>query len=323
VRVEGTTLKVGLGIAVGFACGFVLAWTMRAPSVEPAPAAQASAAPAATAAPLNPFAAPALPTAAVASALPANASVDALWTAAQAPPGQQQGYEAEDRLRKLAQSDPTVRRNLLQRYGSAATPQERELLKSLLSTVQQPEVIAFANRLAGSSNAAERKYGFELLQSLAPDAPETRSLVRRTLASEQSPEVIVQALASLRSAATEPEETDQIVAQLALLARHADAAVRSHSVALLGQWDRKGDADAVLAQALGDQHQEVRQAAIFAIGQSGTRAPALKTALMTLANNSQESRDIRGSALQVLERFALSKEDYASLAQSRMQLQAR
>ncbi len=41
---------------------------------------------------------------------------------------------------------------------------------------------------------------------------------------------------------------------------------------------------------------------------------------MGLVNNLQESRDVRGSALQALERFSLSKAEYASFAQARAQL---
>ena len=252
--------------------------------------------------------------------LPANAGVDDLWTRALTPQGQQPGYDAEDRLRKLAQADPAALRKLLQRYDSDRSPQARELLKSVLATVQTPDAIAFSTRLAGSMNAAERKYGFELLQNLAPDAPETRALVKRTLAGEQSADVLVQALATLKSTVADPEETGQMVAQLKTLSLHADPAVRSLSIAQLAQWDKKGEGSERLAQALTDQAPEVRQAAVFAIAQSGFRTDAFKAALMAVVNNPQESKDVRGSAMQALERFSLSKEEYASFAQARARM---
>lgn len=306
-----------LGLGASFALGFALAWYAKpappdtaapvAASAAPAPAAQfggawTQAGPVA-AAPLAP--------------LPPSAGVDELWNRALSP----QGHDAEDRLRKLAQTDPVALRNLLQRYNGAQTPQVLELLKGILSTVQKPEVIAFSTRLAGSMNLAERKYGFELLQSVAPDAPETRALVKRTLSTEQSPEVLVQALATLQSAAAEPEEAAQMVAQLKLLSQHADPAVRSQSITQLGQWDKKGEGADRMSQALHDPAAEVRQAAIFAIAQTGIRTDAVKDALMGLVSNAQESRDIRGSALQVLERFSLTKDEYAAFARARAQLQ--
>jgi hypothetical protein len=41
---------------------------------------------------------------------------------------------------------------------------------------------------------------------------------------------------------------------------------------------------------------------------------------MGMVNNAEESKDLRGSALQALERFSLSKEEYASFAQARQQM---
>ena len=237
----------GLIASVGasFALGFGMAWFLKpaaAPAPELAVAAQAPAGGAA-AGPAGFGDAWGQPAPARPSPPPpaGNLGVDELWIQALLPQGQQAaGYDAEDRLRKLAQSDPTALRKLLSRYDSDKTPQARDLLKSILSTVQTPEVIAFSSRLAASMNVAERKYGLELLQGLAPDSPETRSLVRRTLASEQSPDVLVQALATLQSSAVDPEESDQIVAQLKTLSQHADPAVRSQSISQLGQWDKSG-----------------------------------------------------------------------------------
>ena len=317
-------------MGVSFALGFGTAWIIQAPA--PAPDAVVAAMPAQAAAGPAPAivnrigeweSAGAQP-ATGATALSNSASVDELWAHALLPQDKQvAGYDAEDRLRKLAQSDPVALRSLVNRYHPGQSAQALELLKSVLSTVQTPEVIAFSTRLAGSSNAAERKYGFEMLQSVAPDAAETRNLVKRTLATEQSPEVLVQALGTLQTATAEPEEAATMVAQLKTLSQHLDPAVRSLSIQQLGQWDKKGEGAERLVQALGDRAPEVRQAAIFAIAQSGARTDATKAALMGLVNNAQESRDVRGSALQVLERFSLSKEEYASFAQVRSQLHGR
>jgi hypothetical protein len=325
--VDKSTMRVwGASVGVSFALGFGVAWTMRAPEPAAATPALAWREPAAPVKPdqtgaalARPGQAPALPVA----TLPNNASVDELWARALAPQDRQQsGYDAEDRLRKLAHSDPVALRSLLQRYDGAPTPQARELLKSVLSTVQKPDVVAFATRLANSSSMAERKYGFELLQGLAPDASDTRNLVKHALATEQSPEVLVQALAALKSGVAGPEESEQIVAQLKILSEHADPAVRSHSILLLGQWDKKGEGADHLSQALADRAPEVRQAAIFAIAQAGVRSDAVKVALMGLLANPQESNDVRGSALQALERFSLSKEEYASFTRARAQMLA-
>lgn len=320
---DNSTLRVLLAsVGVSFGLGFGMAWHLRAPQAEPATAAVATPAPA----PGRPMFADAWSKVGQAPAAPLatlsnNAGVEELWTRALAPQDKQDGgYEAEDRLRKLVQSNPVALRELLQRYNGALTPQGRELLKSVLSTVQTPEVIAFASRLAGSVDTAERKYGFALLQGLDPDSPEVRGLVKRTLATEQSPEVLVQVLAALRAGAAGPEESEQIVALLKSLSQHADPAVRRQSIAQLGQWDKQGEGAERLSQALADSSLEVRSAAVFAIAQTGVRTDAVKAALMGMVNNTQESKDVRGSAMQVLERFSLSKEEYASFAQVKAQM---
>lgn len=316
--------RVG-AIALSFALGFGLAWFLRAPEAAPGPVqAQAPAGALAqrsfgdawtTPGPASAPAAPAAPAAA-----PVAADVDALWAQALAPGDRSSaGYDAEDALRKLVQGDPAARRTLLARFDTAQTPQARALLVAILSTVPAPDVLFLANRLANGSHPADRQAGFEMLRSLAPDAPETRALVRRTLATEHSPELLAQALATLQSGAADPEEAAQMVAQLASLAQHADPAVRSASIRQLGLWDKGGESGERLAQALADGAPEVRQAAIFAIAQAGVRTPAAKAALLALAGNPLETRMVRGSAMQVLERFALSKEEYAALAPLRGQ----
>lgn len=312
-------------VAVSFALGFGTAMMLQSPEPEPlSPAAGTSPPQAVGQAPSagTPLAWTAhQPAGARTGGLPANASVDELWARALLPPDRREaGYDAEDRLRKRAHSDPAALRSLLSRYSPVQSVQERELLKSILSTVQAPDVIAFSTRLAASSNAAERKYGFELLQSVAPEAPETRSLVRRTLQGEQSPEVLVQAIGTLQAGGADPEESAAVVGQLKTLSQHPDPAVRSISVQQLGQWDRTGEAAERLVQALSDRVPEVRQAAVFAIAQSSVRSDLAKAALVARVNDPQEVREVRGSALQALERFALSQEEYASVAQTRAQL---
>jgi hypothetical protein len=318
---EKLTLPILLSsVAASFALGFGMAWIMKpsepglavpVAAVAPSPSAPASVDHFADVGPGRmPVAS--LPTPA------SSATVDELWSLALAP----NGYDAEDRLRKLVQTNPVALRSLLQRYDGTLTAPARELLKSVLSTVQTPDVIAFSTRLANSSNMMERKYGFEMLQSLAPDSVDTRALVKRTLATEQSPEVLAQALAALKSGAAEPEEAEQIVAQLKGLSQHADPAVRSQSITQLGQWDKRGEGADRLSQALADRVPEVRSAAIFAIAQTGVRSDAVKAALMAVVNNPQENKDVRGSALQVLERFSLSKEEYANFTKARAQMLA-
>ncbi len=226
----------------------------------------------------------------------------------------------EQKLLNMVHSDPAVLAKLIQRYGSESNPQTKEILKSVLSSVQAPEVLALSTRLATSGNAAQRSEGFELLQHAPNASPEVRSIIKQALASEQSPTVLVQALAALKPAVVEPMESNAIVVQLQGLAQHADPAVRSQSMLQLAQWDKNGASTERLAQALSDPAGEVREAAVSALAQSGVRSDTAKTALLGILNNVYESKEMKSSALQALERFPLNREEYASYARARSQI---
>lgn len=294
---------------ISFALGFALAWQTLSGGVLPAPAAQAAqSAPAAAG---------------------ANQVAD-LWNGRGAPdaaarhpafdkPLSLAAGDEEQKMRERAEADPGFLRNLIQRYETERKPEMREIIKSVLATVQKPEALAFFTRLANSGDPAQRKEGYAMLQQMAPDSPEMRNLLKQALASEQSPELLAQAVAALRPGAVDPAESEAILAQLGTLAQHADPAVRGQSVLQLAQWDKTGASQGRLAQAMNDPVAEVRQAAIFAVAQSGARSDALKSALMGIIGNGAESKAVKGSALQVLERFALSKDEYARYTQARAQ----
>lgn len=226
----------------------------------------------------------------------------------------------EHKLREMAQSDPSFLRNLIQRYESERKPEYKEAIKSVLSTIQKPEVLAFFARMAASNDPAQRREGFSMLQQMAPDSPEMRTVVRQALTSEQNPEVLAQAVAALQPAVVEPAESEAIIAQLRSLTQHPDPTVRTQSVLQLAQWDKNGTAQDRLVQAMHDAAPEVRQAAVFAAVQSGSRSDTLKAALLAVINSPTEARDIKGSALQALERFSLTKEEYASYTQVKSQI---
>lgn len=224
--------------------------------------------------------------------------------------------QVEQKLRESAQADPKVLRQLIARYDATTNPSEREALRAILGTLDKPEALAFFARLATSSSVAERQEAYALLQ-YAPNTPQTRSLLRQALTTEQTPSALVQAIAALRPTAVDPVEASAITGQLRSLNQHTDAAVRSSSLLQLAQWDSTGAGQDRYAQALSDPAPQVRQAAIFAIAQSGLRSETLKTGLFGVLSSSSESRELKGSALQALERFALSQEEFAKLSQAR------
>jgi hypothetical protein len=225
----------------------------------------------------------------------------------------------EHAQRERALRDPVELRRLIDRLDTETDPAAREQLKVVLGGVDRPEAVAAFKRLATSSDAAKRRDAYDMLRH-APESQEVRAILRQAIASEQSPEALVQALTALRPAAVDPAESQAIVGQLAGLTQHPSTAVRSQSVLQLGQWDRNGEGRDRYAQALSDPAPEVRQAAVFAIAQSGVRGDNLKAGLLAVLNSDAESKELRGSALQALERFPLSQQEFAQLAQARLKL---
>lgn len=226
----------------------------------------------------------------------------------------------EQKLREQAMADPGALRSLIQRYDTERDQNTRDVIKGVIATIPKQEAKAFIAKLATSNDPAQRKEGYEMLKQAGPDSPEARNLLKQALATEQSPTALAQAVAAMRPVMVEPAESATIVAQLKNLTTHADPMVRSQSLLQLGQWDRSGANQDSLAAGLNDAAPEVRQAAIFAIAQSGARSDNLKTALLGMLNNPGETRENKGSALQILERFSLSKDEYASFTKARTQL---
>ncbi len=292
---------------ISFALGFALAWKIVPEGAAPPPA--ATTAPTGNNQVADLWNGRGAPSAVPAPSQPGNAGMQKLAAS-----------DEEHRMRERALADPAYLRELIQRYDSETAPDKREMIRSVLATVQTPETMAFFTRQANSGDPARRQEAYAMLQQMAPESPEVRQLLKQALSSEQSPELLAQAVAALRPAPVDPAESAAITAQLGNLMQHADPAVRSQSVLQLAQWDITGASHGRLAQALGDPVADVRQAAIFAVAQSGARNDSLKSALMGIATNGAENAAVRQSALQVLERFPLSQDEYARFNQLRAQV---
>jgi plasmid stability protein len=315
-------------LGCSFAAGFGLAWLIWSPGAAPAPAAFTEAhsqpVPAAQGPGMGQLAT--LWTGAAGQATAPAASLDELWAKGKlAKDDHQARMELQEKLRAMAQADPAALRSLIQRYDGERDPAARELLKQVLAGIDAPDVLALSQRLAASGDPAQRRDAFDILQQLSSNAPEVRRLLTQAMATEQAPAVLAQAIAALTHTVVAAGEADAIVAQLGTLAQHADPAVRSQSVLQLGQWDRSAQADGRLQQALSDQSPEVRQAAVTAIGEAGIRSDSMKAALMEIVRSGTEGAQVKDGALHALERFALSKEEFAqySLARANVDKQVR
>lgn len=321
-----SAMLAGIG-GLGFVAGFSLAWYLFS-SESPQQVAAVGAGPAATAvtesAGLTAF--PQLWSSDASEHLspPKKASVEEIWAASKsAPNSYQANVEMQDKLRTAAQANPAALRTLIQRFDAERDPKAREMLKSVLSSIPSSDVIALSTRLAVSGSAAQRQDGFEMLKQLSQSSPEVRNLVRQALASEQSPAVLSEAVAALTPTVVAAPEAEAIVAQLNQLSQHQDASVRSQSIVQLAQWDKTGNAETRLNSALTDPSGEVRQAAVAAIAETGSRSEDTKNALMQVIRNANESTQVKDGALYALQRFSLSKAEHDLYVQARAQVDKR
>jgi hypothetical protein len=312
------------GIGLSFVAGFSLAWYVFS-SASPQQVTGPRAAPAATAATeaggMNGFPAP-WSKGDPGHVSPAKkASVDDIWASAKSAPDRfQADTDMQEKLLAAAQADPAALRTLIGRLEAERDPAAREMLKSVLSNIPSPEVIALSEKLAVSGNAAQRQDGFEMLKQLSLTSPEVRNLVRQALASEQSPAVLKEAVAALTPTMVAAPEAEAIVAQLNELSRHQDASVRSQSILQMAQWDKTGNAVGRINSALSDPSAEVRQAAVAAIAETASRSEDTKNALMQVVRNANESAEVKDGALFALQRFSLSKAEHELYVQTRAQV---
>ncbi|MBI3727936.1 MAG: HEAT repeat domain-containing protein [Burkholderiales bacterium] len=251
---------------------------------------------------------------------------DLLWARALSPAEQLEGKnDAQDQLRKLAQENPRYLKKLVALYDSETSVTSRELIISLLASIPSAETLALSRRLASSPDAGQRQAALSMLGNLNINLQEERELILLSLNNQQTPAVTLQALAALKAPAptgidappkpgdnslpgnADTKTTAAVIRQLQSLTENPDASVRSRSISQLAQWDKNDSSLSYFSAALNDQTPEVRQAAIFALAQSGANAETVKQLLTSLVNNTSENTIIKTSARQVLERLADNK----------------
>jgi hypothetical protein len=235
---------------------------------------------------------------------------------------------AQQQLRKRAASDARVRQDLMRRY-EVSDERGRKAAVFVLSQLRKPDVIDFATQLTAAGDASQRRDGFELLGELemfrglpGSKSGEIHALVSHALDTEQDPTLLRQAIRALGPPEdARPAETQATLQQLATLAQNNDPEVRAQSLQAIVQWDKTGQvAEGAVYQALSDAQPDVRMAALSEINNNSLRTGRIKSALLGMIANVNESADVRADALNALQRFPLSQDEYETYHQAREQL---
>jgi hypothetical protein len=212
--------------------------------------------------------------------------------------------------------DPAYLHSLMAQYASETDLDSRGALLAVLQSAANDEVLRFALSLADSPDPTTRQDGLALLQAYSLDVAEVRDLLTRQIADETDPAMLRQLVEMLTPAVVPTEDAAPMLEQLTHLRQHPDPDVRAASVLQSAQWDKGGDVEAFLHQAILDPVPQVRQAAIAGVTSSSARSDRLKDALLDIAGNPLSGDEERLSAIFALQSFALDRSEYAIYRQA-------
>lgn len=226
------------------------------------------------------------------------------------------GGDSFDRNIQRARRDPAYLRELLGDYRYETELDRRGALLAVLQGVANQDVLRAGRELADSGDPRQRQLGLDLLKAFPLDVAEVRELLQRQLQDERDPAMLRQLVDMLAPTVIASEDAAPVLNRLDALRRHPDPAVRASSVLQSVQWNKGGDNEEILHQAILDPDAAVRQAAIAGVNASGARSDRLKDALLALAADPRSDGETRNAAVFALQNFAMNRAEYALYRQA-------
>lgn len=226
------------------------------------------------------------------------------------------GGDSFDRNIQRARRDPAYLRELLGDYRYETELDRRGALLAVLQGVANQDVLRAGRELADSGDPRQRQLGLDLLKAFPLDVAEVRELLQRQLQDERDPAMLKQLVDMLAPTVIASEDAAPVLNRLDALRRHPDAAVRASSVLQSVQWNKGGDNEEILHQAILDPDAAVRQAAIAGVTAGGARSDRLKDALLALAADPRSDGETRNAAVFALQNFAMNRAEYALYRQA-------
>jgi len=202
-------------------------------------------------------------------------------------------------LTEALRSDPDLLQQLIDEFRQEPDAERRAALARLLGEVGGDSVTLTASELIYSGDATNRQLGLNLLQQIQPDNAAARDIASSLLATEVEPEVLVDTLTTLARPGAVDDSTRQILSdQVAFLADHEDAAVRSVSLNILSRWSKDGQYTEVLRNGLADKEPVVRESAAYSlVGHKNVSQTLIDTLLSVAVDSTENERARRGSIL--------------------------
>lgn len=210
-------------------------------------------------------------------------------------------------LQSRLRNDPDLLRALLTEFRFNVDPERAKRIAALLGDLNNPEIVDAAKEMIYSGNPESQHIGLDLLSRLQPRNNEARDIAIELLSSETNPELLVSTMNVLGTPVRTASEQQRalLIDNLNLLSSHRNPTVRSHSMALLGRWSPNDHGKTILTAGLTDQDPTVRARSTSAfIGKSNVGESAIY-GLLAVAENSEEVKTTRQSALYALQKMQL------------------
>ncbi len=211
-------------------------------------------------------------------------------------------------LERRISKEPALVAELLVQFRTNTDLVVAKQLAALLAGSRNPEIVETAASLIYSGEAGSIERGLELLSRIQPHSSAARDIAIDLLSSETNPTTLVSTMNVLAtpSGGTTDAQRTLLIDNLLLLSEHPDPDVRSHSVSLIGRWQPSLDTSTVLVQGLSDPNPVVRARSASAMRNVASPSDDAIYALLSVAENPQESKVTRQSALYALENKTLS-----------------
>ena len=227
-----------------------------------------------------------------------------------------QGMSDEQIVELVAalRGDPVLLQNLMEEFRAETDAERLAWLALILGETGGSELTNLAAELAYSGDPGSQAAGLSLLGHLQPSDAEARNVIINLLSSETDPAVlknVLNAVAIPGFASIDQEQA--LIDQLLPLASHQQAAVRSHSLAILSRWSSDEALAPLLQAGLLDNDQLVRTTAVFAIADHPQVSTDFRNDLFSVVENVDEVRRMREGALLALKKSDLSEQEQRRL----------
>jgi len=219
-------------------------------------------------------------------------------------------------LAEALRSDPELLQQLIDELRQETDSERRTALARLLGEVGGEGLTLTASELIYSGDAESRRIGLDLLRKIQPGNAAARDIASTLLATEVEPEILVDTLSVLAKPGSVDDSSRQFLSeQVAFLAEHESAAVRSVSLDILSRWSKDGQYTEVLRNGLSDVEPVVRELAAYSLVGHDNVSPALIDSLLLVAEDSSElDRPRRGAILHEFADAQIAQNNFAGIA---------